>query len=75
MAKRYITSDKPRAFRYASYETTSIVVPPSEYRATEAFRRDEPPTETRGKKLTKLSNRRGYTTIATEVIRSTHTPF
>lgn len=68
MAKQYITSDKPRAFRYASYETTSIVVPPSNFRATDAFAKDGPPTETNGKKLTKLSNKRGYTTVATPVI-------
>jgi hypothetical protein len=68
MAKHYITSDKPRAHRHASYETTSIVVPPSNFRATDAFRKDDPPTETQGKKLTKLSKRRGYTTVATPVI-------
>ena len=68
MAKQYITSDKPRAHRHASYETTSIVVPPNEYRAVNSFRQDGPPTETRGKKLTKLSKRRGYTTVASEVV-------
>jgi hypothetical protein len=68
MAKQYITSGKPRAYRHASYETTSIVVPPSEYRATDAFRKDAAPTETRGKKLTKLSKRKGLTTVATPVV-------
>ncbi len=68
MAKQYITSDKPRAHRHASYETTSIVVPPTNYSASSAFPKDAAPTETRGKKLTKLSNRRGFTTIASPVV-------